>query len=225
VAQQETLPLTTVSLAGNFDAYINVQFRGQNSGPLTSLIVDSGNSNLIVPYWEALAELSYYAVLGEVKEPWGSPAKVVRGPIDIPTADSQVYSLEDVTFYACIGGPRTANFGAGCITPWSANGWNTPPGLGVTMQAPLSDNGLFPFAEFKYAPASNVFLSATVPTVAHNSELILSQSVPSEYSLFKVLPNLEWMAIIPKSLRVGSTATSWPGNVPGPIATFGAVGL
>ena len=31
-------------------------------------------------------------------------------------------------------------------------------------------------------------------------------------------PNLEWMAIIPKSLRVGNTATSWPGNVPGPIA-------
>jgi len=26
------------------------------------------------------------------------------------------------------------------------------------------------------------------------------------------------MAIIPKSLRVGNTATSWPGNVPGPIA-------
>ena len=55
--QQVTIPLTTVSLAGNFDAYINVQFRGQSSGTLTSLIVDSGNSNLIVPSWEALAGL------------------------------------------------------------------------------------------------------------------------------------------------------------------------
>ena len=218
VVQQVTIPLTTVSLAGNFDAYINVQFRGESSGSLTSLIVDSGNSNLIVPYWEALAGLPGYAVLGEAKEPWGSPAKVVRGPVDIPTSDGRTYSLEDVAFYACTGEPRTANFGAACVTPWSANGWNTPLGLGVTMQAPMSYNGLFPFAEFIYAAASNVLLSATVPTVAHNSELILSQSVPSEYSLFEVLPNLEWMAIIPKSLRVGNTATAWPGNVQGPIA-------
>jgi hypothetical protein len=218
LAQQVTIPLTTVSLAENFDAYINVQFRDQSSGSLTSLIVDSGNSNLIVPYWEALAGLPGYAVLGEAKEPWGSPAKMVRGPIDIPTANGRTYSLEDVTFYACTGEPRTANFGAGCITPWSANGWNTPQGLGITMQAPLSYNGLFPFAEFIYAAASDVLVSATVPTVAHNSELILSQSVPSEYSLFEVLPNLEWMAIIPKSIRVGNTATSWPGNAQGPIA-------
>jgi len=216
--QQVTIPLTTVSLAGNFDAYINVQFRGQSSDSLTSLIVDSGNSNLIVPSWEALAGLPGYAVLGEAKEPWGSPAKVVRGPINIPTVDGGTYSLEDVTFYACTGEPRTANFGAGCITPWSANGWNTPPRLGVTMQAPLSYNGLFPLAEFIYAAASKLLLSATVPTVAHDSELILSDSVPSGYSLFNVLPNLEWMAIIPKSLRVGNTATSWPGNVPSPIA-------
>jgi hypothetical protein len=216
--QQVTVPLTTVSLAENFDAYINILFRGQSSGSLTSLIVDSGNSNLIVPSWEAIAGLPGYTVLGEAKEPWGSAAKVVRGPIDIPTADGRTYSLENVVFYACTGEPRTANFGAGCVTPWSANGWNTPAGLGVTMQAPLAYNGLFPFAEFSYAAASNVLRSATVPTVAHDSELILTQSLPSGYSLFDVLPNLEWMAIIPKSLRVGNTATSWPGNVPSPIA-------
>jgi hypothetical protein len=86
------------------------------------------------------------------------------------------------------------------------------------MQAPLSYNGLFPFAEFIYAAASDVLFSAMVPTVAHNSELILSQSIPSEYSLFEVVPSLEWMAIIPKSLRVGKTATPWPGNSQGPIA-------
>jgi hypothetical protein len=187
--QQVTIPLTTVSLAGNFDAYINVLFRGQSSGSLTSLIVDSGNSNLIVPSWDALAALPGYAVLGEAKEPWGSPAKVVRGPIDIPTADGGTYSLEDVVFYACTGEPRTANFGAGCITPWSANGWNTPLGLGVTMQSPLSYNGLFPFAEFNYAAASNVLRSARVPTVAYDSELILSQSPP--LGVFRVRRSLK----------------------------------
>jgi hypothetical protein len=86
------------------------------------------------------------------------------------------------------------------------------------MQAPLSYNGLFPFAEFIYAAASNVLRSVTVPTVAHDSELILSQRAPLGYSLFDILPNLEWMAIVPKSLSVGNTATAWPGNVIRPIA-------
>jgi hypothetical protein len=165
---QVTIPLTTVSLAENFDAYVNIQFRGQSPSTLTPLIVDSGNSNLIVPSWKAIDGLPGYTVLGEAQEPWGSPAKVVRGPIDIPTSDGGVYSLENVLFYACTGAPRTANFGAGCVTPWSANGWNVPAGLGVTMQAPLSYNGQFRFAEFDYAPASNVLASMTKPAVAHD---------------------------------------------------------
>jgi hypothetical protein len=96
--QQVTIPLTTVSLAENFDAYINVQFRGKASGSLTPLIVDSGNSNLIVPSWEAIEGLPGYTVLGEAQEPWGSPAKVVRGPIEIPTTNGGIYSLENVLF-------------------------------------------------------------------------------------------------------------------------------
>jgi hypothetical protein len=217
-AHQMTIPLTTVSLAGNFDAYISIQFRGQAPGPPTSLLVDSGNSNLIVPSWEAIEGLPGYTVLGEATEPWGSPAKVVRGPIDIPAANGDTYSLEDVVFYACTGNPRTANFGAARPNPWSANGWNTPGGLGVTMQAPLSYNGQFPFAEFNYAAASSILVSAMSPTVSQESMLILSQTLPAGYSLFDVLPNLEWMALTPKSLSIGNTATSWPGNVPNPIA-------
>jgi hypothetical protein len=45
--------------------------------------------------------------------------------------------------YACTGdppsgAPRTANFGVGCLNPWSASGWNTPGNTCVTMQSPLS---------------------------------------------------------------------------------------
>jgi hypothetical protein len=157
VANVAVIPLTTVSLSSNFDAYVNIQFRGQGPGSMTSLLVDSGNSLLIVPSWEEIQNLPGYAVLGEAQEPWGSPAKVVRGPIQLPTSGGGMHVLDDCVFYACTGAPRTANFGVGCITPWSSNGWGTPQGLGVTMQAPLSYNGQYPFAEFDYAPAVTVF--------------------------------------------------------------------
>lgn len=218
VAPSIAVPLTTVSLASNFDAYINIRFQGQPSGTLTSLIVDSGNSVLIVPSWEAIQNLPGYTVLGEGKEAWGSPAKIVKGPIEIPTEDGNVHVIEDCVFYACTGEPRTANFGAGCLRPWSANGWATPPGLGVTMQAPLSYDSQFLFAEFNYAPAANVFGTGDSPRVAQESQLILHRFQPPGYTTCDIIPNLEWMSLIPKTLTIGNVATSWPGTVASPIA-------
>jgi hypothetical protein len=214
------IPLTTVSRLGNFDAYINIQFQGQTSSPLTTLIVDSGNSNLIVPYWETIKDLPGYTVLGDAKEPWGSPAKVVRGPIEIPTESGEVHVLEDCVFFACTDAPRTANFGAARVTPWLANGWNTPPGLGVTLQSPLSYNSQYPYAEFNYAAAAALFALGNAMKVAQESQLILSQSLPQGYSLFNTLENLEWMSLVPKSLTVGNTATAWPGDIQSPIAVI-----
>ena len=212
------IPLTTVSLASNFDAYINIRFQGQPVESLTSLVVDSGNSNLIVPSWEAIQNLPAYTVLGDGKEPWGSPAKIVKGPIEIPTASGDIHVLDNCVFYACTGEPRTANFGAGRLLPWSANGWSTPPGIGVTMQAPLSYNSQYPFAEFNYAPASSVLAMDNTPRVAQESELTLYRSQPLGYSMLNLIPNLEWMSLIPKSLTVGDVLTQWPGNVGSPIA-------
>ena len=106
VADSAVIPLTTVSLASNFDAYINIQFRGQTGGALTSLLVDSGNSVLIVPSWEDIQNLPGYTAIGEGTEPWGSPAKIVRGPIDVPTQRGEVLTLEDCVFYACTGAPE-----------------------------------------------------------------------------------------------------------------------
>ena len=41
------IPITTVSMLGNFDA---VQFPNQRGNPITAaLVVDSGNSNMIIP--------------------------------------------------------------------------------------------------------------------------------------------------------------------------------
>ena len=56
------IELTTVSLAGNFDAYIHIQFAGSGAAP-TSLLVDSGNSMLIVPEWEAIENNPAYVAI------------------------------------------------------------------------------------------------------------------------------------------------------------------
>ena len=49
------IPLTTVAKSGNFDSYIQVQFPNPGGSPVTfQLLVDSGNTCMIVPHAEAL---------------------------------------------------------------------------------------------------------------------------------------------------------------------------
>ncbi len=219
-----TIDLTTVSMAGTFDAYIFIQFDGDPSGNLTTLLVDSGNSVLIVPHWEQIQNLPGYTVLGTGTEPWGCPANIVQGPILLPTSGGGVYTLPDCVFYACTdtppgGGERTANFGAGSLAPWSANGWNTPSGVpGLMMQSPLTYNTAYPYAEFSYAPAEQMFASTAGPTVSPDSLLTLYRSLPPDYTMLNIIPNIEWMSLIPLSLAIDGSMTNWPGAVPSSIA-------
>ena len=149
---------------------------------------------------------------------WGSPANIVRGPIEIPTANGGLYALEDCVFYACTHAPRTANFGAGCLVPWSASPWNTPDGLGETMRTPLSYNFDYPFAEFHYAPATTIFAPGAAPNAAIGSSMILYRAKPPGYVFLDLIPNLEWMSVRPKSLQIGNTLTAWPGDASSSIA-------
>jgi len=71
------IPLTTVSADSSFDAYINVCFPGAPAGSSLPLLVDSGNTTLIVPRWEDIQSIPGYQVLGQATEPWGCPANVV----------------------------------------------------------------------------------------------------------------------------------------------------
>jgi hypothetical protein len=221
------IPLTTVSLNSNFDAYIDIAFKGAPSGSTVTLLVDSGNSVLIVPRWEDLQALpngsQNYQVLGQSSEPWGCPANVVRGPISFTTANGSVYSIDNCIFYACIGdppdgGPRTANFGAGCLSPWTSSGWNSPAGIGITMQAPLSYDSAFPYVEFYFASVEQVHGPAQMLKVDASSSLRIYKNMPSGYRMFKIIPNCEWMSLTPKSLTIGKTKTQWPGTVNSPIA-------
>jgi hypothetical protein len=220
------IPLTTVSLDTDFDAYINVLFTGSDPKSPVSLLLDSGNATLIVPRWEDIAALpnsaSNYTLLGTGKEPWGCPANIVRGPIHLATGGGGLYTIENCVFYACTGdgddGTRTANFGAACISPWTASGWNTPAGIGVTMQAPLSYNPSYQFAEFNYEAGANIFGSTGTPNVSSGSSLVLYQTQPPGYTMCDIIRNLAWMALTPKSLAIGTANTPWPGATPSPIA-------
>jgi len=221
------LPLTTVSLNSNFDAYINILFKGAPATSAVQLLLDSGNSVLVVPRWEDIEALpdsnSDYQVLGQGPEPWGCPANVVRGPIHLASTSGETYSLEDCVFHACTGnsptdGSRTANFGAGCLIPWTASGWNTPAGVGVTMRAPLAYNASYPYVEFNYAPAAQIRGVANVPKVALGSSLKIYRNRPAGYQMFDIISNIEWMSLMAKALRIGATKTQWPGTVPSPIA-------
>src|SRR5215472_15748966 len=133
------IPLTTVSLESNFDAHINIRYRGSAADVSIPLLVDSGNFSLIVPDFaeiEALANFKtdYACLADNVTEPWGCRARILRGPIEIPTR-AGVYEIPDCVFYACTepnkDGDRTANIGAACISPW-------PSIAGIEIKAPLA---------------------------------------------------------------------------------------
>ena len=221
------IPLTTASLNSNFDAYIEIGFKGAPAASSVQLLVDSGNTVLIVPNWEDIAALpnfsTDYQVLGRGSEPWGCPANIVRGPIELFTEAGGVITLPGCVFYACTGDPpsggsRTANFGTGCLAPWSSSGWNTPAAISFTMQAPLAYSTDHPFAEFAYASAGSIHGLFGAPRIATGSQLILHATLPANYSMLQIINDTAWMALVPKSLTIGATRTAWPGTVTSPIA-------
>jgi hypothetical protein len=214
------IPLTTVSLNTNFDAFIDIFFAGSPPDYSLPLLLDSGNSTLIVPSWEDIAALpnsaNNYKVLGTATEPWGCPANVVLGPICIVVyiAPNQpiVHQIDNCIFYACTGiSPKTksltSNFGAGCLSPWKDT-----PLPGVTMQAPLSYSQ-YPIAEFNFEAASNILSLTNEPRITTGSNLNLYLTIPRGYSTFSIIQNLDWMCLIPKQLGIGSVDTLWPGSI------------
>jgi hypothetical protein len=216
--QNIVVPLTTVSQQGNFDAYVDISFVGAPPDQVEQLVVDSGNSMLIVPSWADISAIpnfqNNYQVLGDATEPWGCPAKVVRGPIRVGGLQ-----INGCIFYACVGnGPNdgpTANFGAGCLSPWSASGWNQPDRLGVTMQAPLAYSS-YTVAEFNYEATENLLTSSVNPKVSDASNLTLHKDFPQGYFTFPIVKGIGWMSLplSARKLSIGSTATAWPDSNP-----------
>jgi hypothetical protein len=214
------IELTTVSLRKSFDATIAVGLRGATGEP-ADLLVDSGNSMLVLPRWEDIEPLAArgdYELLGAATEPWGCPANVVRGPLELMTSTGGVLEVPDCTFFACTGGApsnggeRTANFGVGCLDPSMAWTALPRPGVEVTLTSPLAGTA-FPFAVFDYAAAGEVLAVDTIaPKVNAGSRLRLLRTEPEGFRWFDLRPDLAWMALQARSLAIAGHATSWPGD-------------
>lgn len=210
------VPMTTVSLSGNFDASINISFRGANGAPSAPLIVDSGNDCLVLPDFASIGGLpgfadNYKVVAVDTTEPFGCPACRLRGPILLTTEDGP-YTIEDCVFYACTGpnpedGSYTANFGTGCLKPREL-------GTGDPI-SPLGAIPDYPYAEFDYAPAKQVIEPGAGPIVVGNSFLNLYKTLPSDYQnkMFYILKNMSWMSLRPKTLAIEGKETEWPGKL------------
>jgi hypothetical protein len=209
------VPLTTVSLSGMFDAYINISFRGANGAPSASLLVDSGNNCLILPDYAAIGSLpgfsdNYKVLAFDISEPFGCPACLVRGPIRLSTESNTFYDVEDCVFFACTGpnpadGSYTANFGTGCLEPRKLGGDDPISPLGA-----IPDH---PYAEFDYAPARQVIEPGAGPIIIGNSFLNLYKILPNDYQnrMFAIVKGSNWMSLRPATLAIAGKETKWPG--------------
>lgn len=220
------IALTTVSEAGSFDAYINVSLRGAAAGAVTPLLFDSGNSVMVYPHFEEIQALPNFAtdynVLGAGSEPWGCPANVIQGPIELTTTAGEIVGIDNAVFYACTADlpnwtpdsgqdQRTANFGAACLNPWGSSGWNTPDGVAAVLQTPLSYLQSHPYAVVQFGAGAVEDAPAGAPHISADSSLALYAVSPPGFNSFAVISNLQWMALAAKSMKIGGVTTGWPG--------------
>jgi hypothetical protein len=221
-------PITTVSMKYNFDAYILVGFRGADPSTAPHLIVDSGNTSLVVPHWEDIAAIpdyqATYQILGRATEPWVCPANVVKGPIQLFDSTGGLFTIDDCIFFACTGDApdhphphRTANFGTGCVMPWTASTGNVVANLGLTLQPVLSLT-TYPFVEFDYAPMRPVEVADDAINASVDSVLRIHSVAPEGFAMFDVLRDCAWMALTPIGLSIAGSPTKWPGELAFPIA-------
>jgi hypothetical protein len=205
--QSHDIPIGTLSKDYSFDAQITVGIGNAQFLPHNTLIVDSGNSSLVMPYYEDFQNLAGYTDLGDCTEPFQTPARMLRGPILLNTT-AGVLTIPDCVFYACKGpGARVSNFGTGRISPW---GLGLPATLPAFPQAPLSYLAGFPFAEFNFEPLSQVMSATSHLKVAASSLITLYAAQPPGYTMFAIKPDYDWMALSALDLKIDGAATGWP---------------
>jgi hypothetical protein len=220
------IPLSTISRACNFDAYISLRFGNPQRSIMVSLVADSGNDTLVLPSFDDIKALpnfpADYTVLSEsIHEPFRCPAKLLHGPIVIPTPQGD-FRIEGCDFFACTGqiGPQgpTANFGTGWISRWTT--FTDDSQKKFTVRPPLRTGANpYRYLEFDYAAAATVLSCGDAPMVAPGSKLTLTNTAPAEYQMFEIAkgPNDWWMSIQVRSLTIGGTKVDWPGP-PYPMA-------
>jgi hypothetical protein len=222
------IPLSTVSRASNFDAEIGLRFGSGDGAVIGSLIVDTGSDALIVPSFDAISASPNFAsdykiLLDNIKEPFDTPAKLLSGPIVIPTPDGD-FTIEDCSFFACTGPDarqNTAIFGAGWISRWRIvtddQGTAT-----FTVRPPLRiGTSPYRYVEFDYAPEA--LENGGEPRLAAGSTMTLRKAPPPDFQAYQMFEitrddDVWWMSLKVKSVTIGDKRTEWPKDKPYPIA-------
>ena len=220
-----SVPITTVSKGGNFDSFIDVSFLTPGGPTTATLLLDSGNNNMIIPNGDDLVGVPGYTILGTALSPFTNcPSNVVQGPLLI-NANEGTYQIDNCVFYACT--PKSskdkpeANFGMGKIHPWTASHpWNDPlPNKpNVILQSPLSYATDYPYAEVIFSSAAMMLSRSSDVLVSTGSMIVMHASAPSGYTMLSTIPHKAWMSVVPTSLLIDGTTTGWPGSVSSPIA-------
>ncbi len=215
------IPLSTVSRVGNFDALISLRFGIPGNSVDVELIVDSGNDTLILPSFDVIKALpnfaADYTILSEcIQEPYRCPAKLLRGPIVIPTPAGD-FRIENCNFFACTGPNSdqltTYNFGTGWISQWEK--FTDKVGKAFTALPPLRTGAKpYRYVEFDYAPAVAVITSENELKVAKGSTMTLMNDPPAGYQMFDITRGSDawWMSVKVRSLTIGQKRTDWPGS-------------
>lgn len=208
------IALKTVSEAGSFDSWIKLAPVGAEATAQRELMVDSGSPCLIHPYCEDFEALpgftaDYQILQPCVTEPWGCPARILRGPISLPLVGGGFLRIDDCTFFACTAknadDERTANFGCGAIAPWLRFG------DGIAMQSPLTYCMPPPVVEFDFVAESLHSADGSVQT-DYASRMYLHADMPPGFRTFDILRGSRWMTIGVKALSIAGQTTSWPSD-------------
>ena len=193
----------TISLSGppadgtdvaNYDSFISVEYRkGGEWVPTTeTMLFDTGSVALILPYYKNLDATKYRTIKDNITEPWGCPAKILKGPIRLGGME-----IPECQFIACTG-PNTYKRRTH-ICGASISSRNEPY---VYPSSPIVQ---------VCKKLKRPFFEVVINTSNLKSQVSFFSNKPPSYSQknvggpFPIIPNENWTAIAIEGIKVDGT--------------------
>ncbi len=187
------------ALVDNYDSFISVEYhKGGNWTPtMKTMVFDTGSDALILPDFTLLDATKYTVIADNIYEPWGCPAKILKGPIRL----GMTMEIPECQFVACTApnssGNRTGICGASIGLRDTDGPYPRSPIVQLCRQLKR------PFCEI------------VINTSNLNSQVSFFSNKPSSYSQknvggpFPMIPNIPWTAIAIEGIKVDGNSTEW----------------
>jgi len=203
---QETPQTITISSAGglqaNYDNYISVEYRkgGSWTPTMETMVFDTGSNALILPDFSLLDATKYTVIEDNIQEPWGCPAKILKGPIRLGMS----MEIPECEFVACTAPNASGNRTHIC---------------GASIGQYVISSGLYPSSPIVQLcvqlkrPFFEIVINEKSTNL--NSQINFFTNKPSSYSQknvggpFPVVPNIPWTAIAIEGIKVDGNSTKW----------------